>query len=288
MLSTKDTDRLRKRPEAIVVAEVAGNHAGDFDVACKYIEAAARAGAQYVKFQKRDIEAIPDEIKQRRRDDEHAFGGTEYEHRRALEFSIEQHASLREVAEAHGIRYACSAWDERSYNELHDLGLDYIKIPSARNTDWEHWKRRGNDPLHISLGMVDGGVRDRLLREHGEYKVPSVLWYACTSKYPADAQDTFLLEIPYLLERAGVCGFSGHHRGIQLDIAAYMLGATWIERHFTLDRAAKGTDHAASLEPGGLAKLVRDLAAIREALKPKPYSLPECEKASYLKLKGTK
>lgn len=285
---TLDPDRLRRLKPAVTIAEIAGNHGGDFDTACRMIAVAAACGADYAKFQKRDVEALPESIKGRERNDQHAFGPNEYEHRKALEFSIEQHARLKEVCEAHGIRYACSAWDERSYNELAELGLDYIKIPSARNTDWERWKRNHGDvPLHISLGLTTGGERDRLLRDHaGGFALPRTVFYGCTSTYPCENQDSYLLEIPYLLERGGDCGFSGHHRGIQLDVAAYLLGAGWIERHFTLDRTSKGTDHAASLEPAGFTRLVRDLAAVRSALKSKPHGLPVAEELMRKKLKG--
>jgi sialic acid synthase SpsE len=277
-----------KLPKAVLVAECGANHQGDMETAFHMIESAAHCGATYAKFQKRDIEAIPDEIKARPRFDENAFGPTEYEHRKALEFTIEQHAKLKEVCEANGIKYACSAWDERSFQEIADLGVDYIKIPSAKNQEFERWKLPNRFPnLHISLGMLTGEQRDRLLREYGLPNSPfRAFFYACTSKYPCQMEDAYLAEIPYLVGRSGSCGFSGHHRGIALDVAAYILGATWIERHFTLDRSSKGTDHAASLDHTGLSKLVRDLEACRVALRPKPATLPLAEREVFRKMKG--
>lgn len=280
---------IRKYEKCITVAEVACNHGGDFKRAAEYIEVAASCGASYVKFQKRDIDSIPVGVRERPRTDAHAFGPTEYEHRRALEFSIEQHARLKEICEAQGVGYAASAWDEKSYNQLVDLSPDYIKIPSAKNQEFERWKRDGNygqrggrKLLHVSLGMLTGAERDQLLQQH---ELHGVVHYACTSRYPAGMDETYLLEVPYLVERAGVAGFSGHHNGIALDLAAYTLGATWIERHFTLDRTSKGTDHAASLEPQGFARLVRDLEACRQALKIKPGGLPTCEIEMHRKFK---
>lgn len=278
---------VKKYEPCITVCEIGCNHGGDLAKAKEYIEAAAKAGASYAKFQKRSLEAIPESVARRPRTDEHSFGPTELEHRKALEFSIEQHAELKEYCEAIGIGYACSAWDEKSYNELVDLGLDYIKIPSAKNEEFERWNRDGDygrrRELHVSLGLVTGGVRDGILSRH---KLDRIVYYACTSRYPCKSDETYLLEVPYLVERAGIAGFSGHHNGIALDVAAYALGATWIERHFTLDRTAKGTDHAASLEPQGFAKLVRDLEAVRSALAVKPAGLPSCEQDMHRKLKG--
>lgn len=269
------------------MAEIGANHQGSLDKAKEYIEAAAKAGASVAKFQKRDVDALPESVKSRPRLDIHAFGATEYEHRKALEFSIEQHAELKEFCEAIGITYGCSAWDQASYNQLVDLNVEHLKIPSALNQAYERWNRDGDygtrRELHVSLGLLRGGERDGILSRNQLHRV---VHYGCTSKYPCGSAETFLLEIPYLVERAGVAGFSGHHNGIALDVAAYCLGATWIERHFTLDRTSKGTDHAASLEPQGFAKLVRDLEAVRQAMKVKPGGLPSCEEQTWMKFKG--
>lgn len=278
---------IRKYEKCIAVAEVAGNHGGSLSKAKEYVEAAARAGADYVKFQKRAVDLLPESVAKRPRTDDHAFGPTEGDHRRALEFDIAQHAELKEFCEALGVGYACSAWDEKSYNQLVDLGVDYIKIPSAKNQDFERWNRDGQygqrRELHVSLGLLTGEQRDLLLSRNQLHRI---VYYGCTSKYPCGSDETYLMEIPYLVERSGVAGFSGHHNGIALDIAAYALGATWIERHFTLDRTSKGTDHAASLEPQGFAKLVRDLEAVRQALRGKPFGLPSCEIEMHRKFKG--
>lgn len=272
-----------RRP--IVIAEIGGNHGGSLEWAKKAIEVATECGVDYVKFQKRDVEAIPDSIKDRIRSDQHAFGRTEYEHRKALEFSEEQHAELALHCKLFGVRYACSAWDQKSVDFLCGLELDYIKIPSACNQKFLSWHFGVRLPVHISLGMLSGSERDSLLRlmlRDGRQFIP----YACTSKYPCEMQETYLGEIPYLLTRFQEVGFSGHHQGIAVDLAAECLGARYIERHFTLDRSLKGTDQSASLAPDGLRKLVRDLDAIALAWQPKPGHLPTCEIEPRKKLKG--
>ena len=264
-----------------VIAELGCNHQGDYKTAVKMIAVAAAAGASWVKFQKRDLSAIPLEIAKRERHDDHAFGATELEHREALEFSMAQHHDLKQVCRAHGVGYACSAWDERSYWQLVDMGVEFIKIPSAKNQEFTRWNLEAT-PLHVSLGMTTEAEREMLTRPLPPGSVP----YACTSKYPCKMDEVYLLEIPKLLKRFERVGFSGHHNGIAVDLGAVLLGATYVERHFTLDRSAKGTDHAASLEPTGLTKLCRDIEALQAAMKEKPAGLPECEVSVRKKLKG--
>lgn len=268
-------------PESVrVVAEIGCNHQGDYKQAVKMIQVAAACGASFAKFQKRDIDSIPEEIRKRERHDDHAFGATEGEHREALEFSMSQHHDLKQVCKSLGIGYACSAWDQRSYWQLVDMGVEWIKIPSAKNTEFTRWAM-GGVPLHVSLGMTTEAERDMVMRPLPVGSVP----YACTSKYPCKMEEAYLLEIPKLRKKFREVGYSGHHNGIALDLGAVMLGASYIERHFTLDRTQKGTDHAASLEPQGLLKLCRDITALHSALKEKPSGIPACEVSVRKKMK---
>ena len=145
--------------------------------------------------------------------------------------------------------------------------------------------------VQLSVGMTTRKeIEDivKLFEETNQAK-DRLLIYSCTSGYPVPAKDVALLEINWLYEnygdRVNEIGFSGHHLGIAIDIAAYTLGARWIERHFTKDRTWKGTDHAASLEPGGLQKLVRDLNAVFEALKYKEEEILPIEQVQRKKLK---
>ena len=267
-----------------VVAEIGCNHGGDFAVAKEMIEAAAKCGAHVVKFQKRNPkECLSFERYREPYTSEHSFGKTYGEHREKLELSLDHHAALQTHAKACGVEYASSVWDITSYHEIAELEPPYIKVPSAHNEDQKliahiaaHWTR----PVHISNGMCSREAEARFENTLGFRCVP----YACTSKYPARMEDVCLLDIPRLLGTSAEVGFSGHHQGIALDVAAVALGATWVERHFTLDRTWKGTDQAASLEPAGLAKLCRDIKAVASAWKVRPGVL-HCEEETMAKLK---
>lgn len=253
----------------ILVAEIGANHQGNKDLAFEMIEVAAECGADYVKLQKRcPSECLTKERYEAIYDSEHSFGRTYGEHRERLEFNRTDHEDLKLCAEANGIKYACSVWDISSAKDIISLNPDFIKIPSAHNEDLtlirylvENWKR----PIHISNGMLPSGVFDTWTKLHRN-ATANFVPYACTSKYPCEMEDLRLFDIQLWIDDYDTIGFSGHHRGIAVDIAAYTLGATYIERHFTLDRTMKGRDHAASLEPSGLKTLARDLKAAYSAM----------------------
>jgi N-acetylneuraminate synthase len=148
--------------------------------------------------------------------------------------------------------------------------------------------------VQLSIGMTKKDEVEEIVKffETNNQAKSRLLLYSCTSGYPVPAKDVALLEINWLYdnygERVNEIGFSGHHLGIALDVAAYTLGARWIERHFTKDRTWKGTDHAASLEPGGLTKLTRDLKSIYEALNYKSDEILPIESVQREKLKNRK
>jgi N-acetylneuraminate synthase len=144
--------------------------------------------------------------------------------------------------------------------------------------------------IHVSTGMTTREEVGQIVRFFQDQdRAQDVVLYACTSGYPVPARDVCLLEIPWLIQEYGSIvkevGFSGHHLGIALDVAAYTLGATYVERHVTLDRTWKGTDHAASLEPDGLRRLVRNLRETEAALARKPDGLLDIELPQRDKLK---
>ncbi|MEQ8661223.1 MAG: N-acetylneuraminate synthase family protein [Gammaproteobacteria bacterium] len=264
----------------VVVAEIGCNHRGEIDTAHALIDsAAAFGGADYVKFQKRTNRELlsPAEYAASHPNPAHSYGATYGEHREFLEFDLGVHRDLMAYCGERGIGYACSAWDLTAAREIASLAPDYIKVPSACNLDsrlLEFLAAEYAGDIHVSLGMTTLAECDALLARldrHGA--LPRVVLYACTSGYPVAHEDVCLLEIPALIARCGAevkaIGFSGHHLGIAIDIAAQALGARWIERHFTLDRTWKGTDHAASLEPDGLRRLVRDTRAVARALHPR-------------------
>merc|ERR1719469_1661528 len=149
--------------------------------------------------------------------------------------------------------------------------------------------------VHISTGMTTKEEIEKIVKfwEEGKGRAKErVILYNCTSGYPVPFEDVCLLDLRLIQEkyahRVKAIGFSGHHLGISIDIAAYALGAQWNERHFTKDRTWKGTDHAASLEPAGPGKMCRDLVATHEALTLKPSDILEIETEQRNKLKYRK
>jgi sialic acid synthase len=283
-----------KKP--VVVAEIGCNHMGDFNIALELITIAKNQGADFVKFQKRNNkELLTDEqYHLPHPDSRNSFGSSYGEHREYLEFTIEQHKQLKDHCEKTGIKYACSVWDITSAQQLIILNPEYIKIPSACNNNTEMLEFLRDEftgDVHISLGMTTRKEEENIIRifSKNESTKGRLVLYACTSAYPISESETYLLEIKRLREAYGLkvksIGFSAHYSGIAMDIAAYTLGATWFERHFTKDRTWKGTDQAASLEPQGLYHVVRDLNSAWAALRNKPTEILDIEIPSREKLK---
>jgi len=279
-----------------VVAEIGCNHKGDLEIAKEMIKTAAIfCCADLVKFQKRNPRELLSEAEYNapHPNPGNAYGSTYGAHREFLEFNIDQHRELKKYCEKFGIGYSCSVWDLTSAREIAAIEPTYIKIPSAVNTNFKllEWLCDNySGDLHISTGMTTLEELDNLFKFLVERrKNYAVVLYACVSGYPVPFEDVSLLEVTRLKEKYGEfvkgIGFSGHHLGIAVDMAAYTLGAEWLERHFTLDRTWKGTDHAASLEPDGLRRVVRDLKAVRKSLNYKENELLEIEKPQRAKLK---
>ncbi len=285
-----------KKP--VVTAEVGCNHNGDFDQAMQLIRLAAQCKVDFVKFQKRNPRALlsKDKYNAPHPDAHHAFGQSYGAHREFLELDADQHASLQSYAHGFGVSYAVSVWDEHSAAEMIALSPAYIKIPSACNNNKSLLEIIFADfmgPVHISLGMTTMEEEALIIRIAERFKVMDrLVLYACTSAYPCAFDDVHLLEITRLRQlyrdRVKAIGYSGHHLGIAIDNAAYTLGAEWIERHFTIDRTMKGTDHAASLEVPGLQKLVRDLNATYASLTLKAKPVLDVELNTRSKLKYDK
>jgi N-acetylneuraminate synthase len=279
-----------------VVAEIGCNHKGDMAVARDLIETAARfAKADFAKFQKRCNRELltAEEYNTPHPNPVHSYGATYGEHREFLEFDVHQHRQLKRWCEEFGIGYSTSVWDMTSAREMVELGPSMLKVPSACNLHFpmlEFLARNFSGEIHISLGMTTPEEQEQIVRlMESLHAQDRVVLYACTSGYPVPFEQVHLLEVTRLRElyghRVKAIGFSGHHLGIAVDVAAVALGAQWIERHFTLDRTWKGTDHAASLEPDGLRKLVRDVRAVSTALTYKPTGIVDIEVAQRAKLK---
>jgi N-acetylneuraminate synthase len=279
-----------------LIAEIGCNHKGDMDIAKEMIQVAKHyCQVQSVKFQKRtnDIVLSEKEFNSPHPNPHNSYGESYGQHRENLEFTGEQHRELKQLCDDLEIDYSTSIWDLKSAQEMIDLEPKYLKVPSACNT-WEELIRllcrKFAGELHISLGMATPDEIEKIiawLEEEG--RVADVIFYACTSGYPVEDEDVCLLEITRLKdlysERVKGIGFSGHHKGIAIDIAAYVLGARWIERHYTLDRTWKGTDHAASLEPEGMRRLMRDLNSVNTALSLKDQGVLAVEVETRNKLK---
>ncbi len=284
---------------AKVIAEIGCNHKGEMEIAKELIKLAKDCGADYAKFQKRhNRELLTEEQYQAPHPNPHnSYGDTYGAHREFLELDKNQHAELKKYAESIGIGYSTSVWDTTSAKEIVELKPDFIKVPSACNNHYEMLKVLRDDydgEVHCSLGMTTHGEEEKLVKFFGENGAAKgrLVIYSCTSGYPVPFEDVNLLEIDRLYKNYGGrvkdIAFSGHHLGISVDVAAYVLGARWIERHFTKDRTWKGTDHAASLEPAGLGKMVRDLGAIHKALSYKDKEILEIEQVQRDKLKYRK
>ena len=282
----------------IVIAEVGCNHMGDIELAKKFIKIAKEeCNVDVIKFQKRDIDTwvsrYPELYNAAHPNPVNSYGATYKEHREFLEFSAEQHKELMDYCNELGVIYSTSVWDMKSAQEIAALNPKLIKIPSACNTNLEMlgWLCDNYDgEIHISTGMTTSKeIEDMVNLFVKKKKNKNLVLYNCTSGYPVPFEDVCLLEINNLKEKYGdkvkKIGFSGHHLGIAVDVAAYTLGAVVIERHFTLDRTWKGTDHAASLEPAGMKKLVRDLNAVHKALTYKKEDVLPIEDVQRKKLK---
>ena len=281
----------------VVIAEIGCNHKGSMEIAREMIQVAAvYTKVDAVKFQKRNPRELlsPEEYDKPHPNPVFAYGPSYGLHREALEFDLEQHRELQKCCQEFGIDYSASVWDLTSARELASLRPRWLKVPSACNLNrplLEYLCDHFEGEIHISLGMTTHEEQDRivgLLEEKGRAR-DSVL-YACTSGYPVPFEDIGLFEVSRLRERygqrLGAIAFSGHHLGIAADIAAMTLGARFIERHFTLDRTWKGTDHAASLEPDGMRRLVRDVRNVWKALAPKQREILEIEEVQRDKLKS--
>jgi len=277
-----------RHKKCTVITEIGANHQGDINLAKEMIMTSKLCGADYCKFQKRDIDAYP-EWKDKLYDNENSFGKTYYEHRKYLEFSLEQHKKLKKYCEEIGINYSCSIWDLQSAKDIISLNPDYIKIPSALNNNYElltYVYSNYKNPVHISVGMITEKEREELFK-YLEDKRDRTIVYWTTSTYPTSFDELFLSEIKRLKMLFYKVGFSGHHLGIAIDMCVATIGVNYIERHFTLDRTQKGTDHSASLEPTGLQKLCRDLKAAQKALTYKGHDITEGEKKNRKKLRNS-
>ncbi len=247
-----------------IIAEIGINHNGDIDLAKRLISVAAAAGCDAVKFQKRTIEVVysAEELAKPR---ENPFGPTNGDLKFGLEFEQEEYEEINTFCKSLKMTWFASPWDENSVDFLEQFDVPVHKIASASLTD-DHllrYVRRTGKPIIASTGMSTYEEIDHAVEVLGKENL--ILMHA-TSTYPANYDELNLRAIPTIAARYGVpVGYSGHETGIPTSVCAVALGACMVERHITLDRAMWGSDQAASLEPNGIGRLVRDIRLWEQA-----------------------
>jgi sialic acid synthase len=256
--------------DCYVIAEIGHNHQGSLKTALELFKAAAECGVSAAKLQKRDNRGLFTKVAyDKSYDNENSFGTTYGEHREALEFGKVEYEELQAESAKLGLEFFSTAFDLKSADFLAELNVPAFKIASGdiKNTPLLKHVAKIGKPMIISTG---GATMEDVQRAHDAIMPlnPRLCIMQCTAGYPAEFAELDLRVIATYREQFPevVIGFSGHDNGIAMPLAAYMLGARIIEKHFTLNRAMKGTDHRFSLEPVGMKKMIRDLQRTRLAL----------------------
>jgi N-acetylneuraminate synthase len=249
-----------------IIAEIGINHNGDLETAKKLIDAAQKAGCNAVKFQKRTPETcVP--IEQREVLRETPWGTMTYlQYRYKMEFGEAEFHEISQYCQDRDILWFASVWDEPSVDFLEPFDVPCYKIPSACLTDDRLLRRvvATGRPVMLSTGMSTLEMIREAVRV---VEAGGLLLAHCTSTYPCPTEELNLRVIPALREMFSCpIGYSGHEVGLQTTCAAVVMGASFVERHITLNRAMWGSDQAASVEPDGFARLVRDIRVIEKAL----------------------
>jgi len=247
------------------IAEIGINHNGEVELAKKLIDVAVSSGCNAVKFQKRTIEVVypPEELERPR---ESPFGTTNGELKYGLEFGQQEYEEIDRYCKDKKIAWFASCWDEQSVDFIDQFDVPCYKIASASLTDdrlLRHTRATGR-PILLSTGMSTLEQIDHAVEVLGKNDL--LIMHSC-STYPAYYEELNLRVIPLLIRRYGIpIGYSGHETGLPSTVAAVVLGACLVERHITLDRSMWGSDHAASLEPNGINRLIRDIRLIETSM----------------------
>ena len=258
----------------LIIAEAGVNHNGSIELAKKLVEKAKEAGVDYIKFQTfKASKLVTKAAKQAEYQQKNIGkeGDSQYQMLKKLELSPEEHEVLIDYCHQLGIKFFSTAFDFDSIDYLHSLNLGLWKIPSGEVTNYPFLKRVAayNEPTILSTGMCDmGDVRAAVdaLYKNGLSKENLILLH-CNTEYPTPFEDVNLKAMDALRKEFGVeVGYSDHTKGIEVPVAAVALGATVIEKHFTLDRNMEGPDHKASLEPDELKAMVSAIRNIEKAV----------------------
>ena len=262
--------RISQNGPCYIIAEIGHNHQGRLETALKMIQVAVSCGVDAVKFQKRDNRTLfTKSLYNKPYDNENSFGATYGEHREFLEFGRDEYLELKKSAEQNRVEFIATAFDFKSADFLEDLGVTSYKIASGdiNNSELLKYIAKFGKPMFMSTGaatLADVRVGYEAARVYND----RICLLHCTAGYPTDYPDLNLRAVTTLKNEFpdAIIGYSGHDNGILAAVIAYMLGATVIEKHFTLNHSWKGTDHKFSLEPEGLRKQVRDLKRVDSAL----------------------
>tara|TARA_R110000822_G_scaffold67844_1_gene165127 strand:- start:85 stop:939 length:855 start_codon:yes stop_codon:yes gene_type:complete len=272
------------------IAEIGQNHQGDINIAKKMIDSLRGLSVNCIKTAKRDIDVcLSDEQKEMLYDNPNSFGKTYYEHRKALELSKDDFIELKNYVEDAGFDFISSFTDKPSLDFLQEIGCSGLKIASQRTSDIKLLKAVADTkiPVILSTGMSSIDDVDKAVKILQNNKELHIL--QCTSTYPCPEEYLNLNVIPMYKDRyknINTVGFSGHHVGVASDVAAYMLGAEIIERHYTLERSMKGTDHVGSLENTGIRYVLNYIDQVSKALGSREKKILESELPALKKLRG--
>lgn len=273
---------------AYLIAEIGHNHQGDIDTAIKMITTAAQCGVDAVKFQKRCNKSLYTKaFYSKPYDNENSYGATYGEHREFLEFNEQQYQTLMKCAEENNVEFMCTAFDFESVDFLEKLGIFSYKVASGDVTTLpllEYIAKKGK-PMFVSTGASTLEEIRMAYNTITKYNQKVCLLH-CVAQYPVEYVDLNLSFIKALMKEfpEAIIGYSGHDNGILAAVLAYMLGAKVIEKHFTLNRSWKGTDHKFSLEPEGLRKQARDLKRVDLSMGPGIKKIQDFEKAARSKM----
>lgn len=272
-----------------IIAEIGNNHNGDIKIAKKLIDEAQKCGANSVKFQTKDIEtAFSQEMLNKNYETRNSFGKTYREHKQFLELSINQLSELKKYSEDRDLIFFSTPFDLKSLNRLEKLNMEIYKISSFHVTDLVLVEAiaKKKKPVIMSTGMSTIKEIDKAVKILKKYKCKYIIMH-CVSSYPTNPKDLNLGAIKVLRQRYKcLVGYSGHETNVNIAPSVVLYNACAIERHFTLDRAMKGPDHALSLEPSGLNLLVQRSKLIFDAKGLEKKFVNECELETRKKFRG--
>ncbi len=268
-----------------IIAEIGLNHNGDMDIAKKLIDSASLSGCDAVKFQKRTPElCVPPDQRDILRETPWGIM-TYFEYRQRVEFGADEYAEIEAYCKSRDIDWFASVWDTKSVDFLEQFHPLCYKVPSAALThgDLLRYTAATERPVMLSSGM---STMEQIEKGIEAASATDILMAHATSTYPCKPSELNLKMIHTLQQRFDCpIGYSGHEVGLQTTCAAVAMGATFIERHITLDRAMWGSDQAASIEPSGLIRLVRDIRTIEAAMGDGVKKVYESELPSMKKLR---